>query len=95
MCICKTSPTIFKNHQIIVRTDYPIANFLRKLELVGRMVAWLVEFSEFGIRYESKGTIKSQSLADFIIQQQHLSKKHEFYMLMDRQRRKEVKQELY
>jgi len=64
---------------------------LRKPELAGRMVAWSVEFSEFGIRYESKGTIKSQSLADFIIQQQHSSKKHEFYMLMDRQRRKEAK----
>lgn len=39
---------------------------LRKHELVGRMMAWLVELSEFDIWYEPKGPIKTQHLADFI-----------------------------
>jgi len=51
-----------------VRTDYPISKILRKPELAGRMVAWSVELSEFRIRYESRGAIKAQSLAEFIIQ---------------------------
>jgi len=58
----------FQNHQVIVRTDYPISKILRKPELAGRMVAWSVELSEFGIKYEPRGAIKAQSLADFIIQ---------------------------
>jgi len=51
-----------------VRIDYTISKILRKLELASRMVAWSVELSEFGIKYEPRGAIKAQSLADFIIQ---------------------------
>jgi len=32
----------FQSPQVVVKTDHPIANILRKLELVGRMVAWSV-----------------------------------------------------
>jgi len=51
-----------------VRTDCPIAKVLRKPELPGRMVAWSIELSEFGIKYKPKGTIKAQSLANFIVE---------------------------
>ena len=44
----------FQNHKIIVRIDYPITNFFRNPELAGRMVAWSVELSEFGIKYEPR-----------------------------------------
>nr|KYP38150.1 Uncharacterized protein Mb2253c family [Cajanus cajan] len=30
------------------------------------MIAWLVELSEFGIQYKSRGTLKAQCLADFV-----------------------------
>jgi len=49
----------FHNHQIIVRTDYPISKILRKTELTGGMVTWSMELSEFGIKYEPRGTIKA------------------------------------
>jgi len=55
----------FQNHSIIVRTDYPIFKILSKLNLAGRMIGWSVELSEFDIRYEPRGAIKSQCLADF------------------------------
>ncbi|XP_068497948.1 uncharacterized protein [Phaseolus vulgaris] len=58
----------FQNHQIIVRTDFPISKILKKPELAGRMVTWSMELSEYGIKYEPRGPIKAQSLADFIIQ---------------------------
>nr|KYP64237.1 Retrovirus-related Pol polyprotein from transposon 412 family [Cajanus cajan] len=39
----------FQSHQVVVKTDYLIKQILRKLELAGRMIAWSVELSEFGI----------------------------------------------
>nr|KYP59574.1 Retrotransposable element Tf2 [Cajanus cajan] len=56
----------FQSHQVVVKTDYPIKQILRKPELAGRMIAWSVELSEFGIQYESRGPLKAQCLADFI-----------------------------
>ncbi|RDY00395.1 hypothetical protein CR513_16433, partial [Mucuna pruriens] len=56
----------FQGHSIIVRTDLPIKQVLKKSNLVGRMVAWSVQLSEFDISYESKGHIKAEALADFI-----------------------------
>jgi len=55
----------FQNHSIIVRIDYPIFKILSKPDLARRMIGWSVELSEFDIRYESRGAIKSQCLADF------------------------------
>ncbi|XP_068484963.1 uncharacterized protein [Phaseolus vulgaris] len=55
----------FQNHSITVRTDYPIFKILSKPDLAGRMIGWSVELSEFDIRYEPRGAIKSQCLVDF------------------------------
>nr|KYP31477.1 hypothetical protein KK1_048196 [Cajanus cajan] len=49
----------FQSHQVVVKTDYPIRKILRKPELAGRMIAWSVELSEFGIKYESRGPLKA------------------------------------
>lgn len=40
-------------------------NVLRKPDLAGRMVGWVVELSEFSIRYEPRGSIRGQHLTDF------------------------------
>jgi len=56
----------FLNHNIIVKTDYPIQKILQKPDLVGRMSSWAVELSEFSIRYEPPGPIKAQCLLDFV-----------------------------
>jgi len=61
----------FQNYNIIVKTDYPIQNFLQKPDLAGRMSSWAVELSEFNIRYEPHGPIKAQCLLDFINDLQH------------------------
>nr|KYP59208.1 Pol polyprotein [Cajanus cajan] len=58
----------FQSHQVIVKTDYPIKQILRKPELAGRMIAWSVELSEFGIQYESRGALKAQCLAEFVVE---------------------------
>nr|KYP33663.1 Transposon Ty3-I Gag-Pol polyprotein [Cajanus cajan] len=42
----------FQSHQVVVKTDYPIKQILRKPELVEWMIAWSIELSEFGINFE-------------------------------------------
>jgi len=56
----------FQNHNITVKTDYPIRKLLQKLDMAGRMSSWAVELSECNIRYEPHGSIKAQCLIDFV-----------------------------
>ncbi|RDY13740.1 Retrovirus-related Pol polyprotein from transposon 17.6, partial [Mucuna pruriens] len=56
----------FQNFSIIVRTDLPIRQVLRKSDMAGRMVAWSVQLSEFDISFERRGHVKAQVLVDFI-----------------------------
>jgi len=58
----------FQNHAIKIRTNYPIYKILFKPDLAGRMITWSVELSEFDIRYEPKGAIKSQCLTNFSVE---------------------------
>jgi hypothetical protein len=51
-----------------MKTDYPIKNVMKKPDLAGRMVAWSVELSEFDITFSQRGAIKSQILADFLLE---------------------------
>ncbi|XP_014499228.1 uncharacterized protein LOC106760287 [Vigna radiata var. radiata] len=55
-----------QGNQVIVRTNYPISKILRKPDLAGRMIGWSIELSEFDLRYEPRGSIKGQHLADFV-----------------------------
>ncbi|XP_017420386.1 uncharacterized protein LOC108330410 [Vigna angularis] len=55
----------FQSHQVVVRTDHPIAKILRKPDLAGQIVGWSVELSEFGLRFESRGSVRGQHLAEF------------------------------
>ena len=58
----------FQGHQIIVKTDQPIKQILSKPNLVGRMIAWSIELSEYDIIYQVRGLIKSQFLSNFIVE---------------------------
>ncbi|XP_027927512.1 uncharacterized protein LOC114184399 [Vigna unguiculata] len=58
----------FQSHQVIIRTDHPIAKILRKPDLAGRMIASSVELSEFGLKYKPRGSVKGQQLADFAVE---------------------------
>lgn len=58
----------FQCHQVVVRIDYPIAKILRKLDLAGRMIGWSIELFEFGLKFEPRGSVRGQHLADFAIE---------------------------
>lgn len=47
-------------------TDQPIRKLMSKPEIVGRMVQWAIELSQFNIKYHPKIVIKAQALADFV-----------------------------
>jgi hypothetical protein len=84
----------FQSHKIVVKTDYPIKNVLRKPDLAGRMVAWSVELSEFDITFSPRGAIKSQILADFCWSsrrpQKRIVNNHGLYQLMEPSTSEEV-----
>jgi len=56
----------FHSFTILVMTDLPIQKVLKKPDVVGRMVKWAVELSEFDI--EPRGPIKGQIFADFVVE---------------------------
>jgi hypothetical protein len=58
----------FQSRQIIIKTDYPIKHVLKKPDLVGRMVAWSIELSEFDITFVPIGCIKAHVLVDFVVE---------------------------
>ena len=47
-------------------TDHPLKKAMNKLEAAGQLIQWVVELSEFDIKYLSRHAIKAQALADFI-----------------------------
>ena len=46
--------------------NQPIKKAMSKLEATDRMVQWVIELSQFDIKYRPRTTIKSQVLAGFI-----------------------------
>ncbi|XP_057803119.1 uncharacterized protein LOC131018411 [Salvia miltiorrhiza] len=57
----------FQCHPIIVATTYPLKAILHKPELSDRLTKWAVELSEYDITYKPRTALKSQVLADFVV----------------------------
>jgi len=49
-----------------VRTNLPIKQVLHKVDLVGRMMRWAIELSEYGLLFEGRGLVRPQVLVDFV-----------------------------
>ena len=58
----------FQAHTIEVPIEYPMKQVLHKPETSGRLMKWVIELSEFDIRYKPKTAIKGQVLADFVME---------------------------
>ena len=58
----------FQAHTIEVPTEYPMKQVFHKPETSGRLMKWVIELSEFDIRYRPKNAIKGQVLADFFME---------------------------
>ncbi|XP_057789181.1 uncharacterized protein LOC131006011 [Salvia miltiorrhiza] len=57
----------FQCHPIVVTTTYPLKAILHKPKLSGRLTKWAVELSEYDITYKPRTALKSQVLADFVV----------------------------
>jgi len=71
LAIIKTARKLrpyFQSHKIIVKTNYPVKQVLSKPDLAGRMVSWSVKLSEYDLQYVPRSSIKSQVLADFVVE---------------------------
>ncbi|XP_074361144.1 uncharacterized protein LOC141701377 [Apium graveolens] len=58
----------FQAHRIEVHTAYPLRQVLHKPESSGRMLKWAVELGQFDLEYVPRTAIKSQALADFLLE---------------------------
>ncbi|XP_077215659.1 uncharacterized protein LOC143850287 [Tasmannia lanceolata] len=62
------TPPLLPGLSHILLTDQPLRRILQKLETSGRMVSLVVELGEFDIQVRPRPAIKSQALADFIVE---------------------------
>ena len=44
----------FQTQTIEIPTEHPMKQIFHKLETLGRLVKWVIELSEFGIRYKPR-----------------------------------------
>ena len=56
----------FQDHTIFVMINQPIRKAMSRLDVVGRMVQYAVELSQFDIDYKPQTAMKAQTLADFV-----------------------------
>ncbi|RDX92650.1 hypothetical protein CR513_25179, partial [Mucuna pruriens] len=76
----------YKSNHIIIWTDLSIRQILWKPNLIGRMVDWTIQLSEFDISFKRRGHIKAQALFDFIIELApigHYSRCREWFLSVD------------
>ena len=60
--------TYFQAHPIVVITDQLIRKTINKIDIVGWLIQWAIEICQFDIEYRPRAAIKTQVLADFIVE---------------------------
>jgi len=58
----------FHSHKIVVKMNYPVKQVVSKLDLGERIVSWSVKLSEYDIQFIPRSSIKSQVLANFVVE---------------------------
>ena len=53
---------------MVILTDQPLRNILHKPDLIGKMLQWAIELSEYGIEYQPRLSMKEQIMADFVVE---------------------------
>ena len=58
----------FQAYPMVVLIDQPLHNILHKPDLIGRMLQWAIELSEYGIEFQPRLSMKGQVMADFVLE---------------------------
>ena len=57
----------FQANPIMVVSSAPLADIIGNRDATGRVAKWAIEIASHGIKYEPRTSIKSQALADFLV----------------------------
>jgi hypothetical protein len=58
----------FQAHRVVVVTSYPLKAILHNSNATGNIAKWDVELAEFQLDFQPRHTVKSQVLANFIVE---------------------------
>ena len=58
----------FKSHPVIVMTSFPLSEVVQNQDATGRITKWALELMGQGISYAPQTAIKSQVLANFVVE---------------------------
>ena len=58
----------FESHPVMVMTSFPLGEVIQNRDATGRTTKWALELMGQGISYAPRTAIKSQVLADFIVE---------------------------
>jgi len=56
----------FDGHQVLVTTSFLLGDILHNKDTNGRIVKWAMELCPFSLDFQSRTTVKSQAVVDFI-----------------------------
>lgn len=62
MTVSQNLRAYFQAHQVVVLTDQPLRQILHKLDMLGRLVKWVVKLGEDGLQYGTRPAIKGLRL---------------------------------
>jgi hypothetical protein len=63
----------FNGYRVVVRTSFLLGDIIQNKDANGRIVKWAMELCPYSLEFQSRTTIKSQALVDFIAEWTDLS----------------------
>jgi hypothetical protein len=63
----------FDGFHVVIKTKFPLGTILRNKDANGRIAKWAMELCPFDLEFACRDTIKSQTLADFMVEWTDLS----------------------
>jgi hypothetical protein len=61
----------FQAHRVVVVTSFPLRAILHNSNATGNIAKWAAELAEFHLDFQPRHAVKSQVLADFIVEWTH------------------------
>jgi hypothetical protein len=58
----------FDGYQVVVKTSFPLGDIIQNKDTNGHIVKWAMELCPYSLEFQSRMTIKSQALVDFIVE---------------------------
>jgi ribonuclease HI len=63
----------FDGFYVVIKTEFPLGTIIRNKDANRRIAKWLMELCPFDLEFTRRDTIKSQTLADFVVEWTNLS----------------------